>query len=71
MKVLARVCRYEDVEVEVDEKYQVLSDDNIWSKNPDMAKVLSNNLRWDVECEVGDDADVIYIEDMEGIMLFE
>ena len=72
MKVRARVCRYEDVEMEVDEKYRPLSDEyDIWSKDPDRAEELSNDLRWAVEREEGDDTDVIYIEDMNGNMLFE
>ena len=72
MKVRARVCRYEDIEVEVNEKYRPLSSQyDIWSKDPDRAEALSNDLAWDVECEAGDDTDVIFIEDMEGTMLFE
>ena len=71
MKVRARVCRYEDIEVEVDEKYRPLSDEyNIWSKNPDMAENLSNELAQNIE-NSEDDMTVIYVEDMEGNMLFE
>lgn len=71
MKVRARICKYEDFEVEVDEKYRPLSNDNFWSKNSSEANNLSHDLAWDVECEAGDDTDIIYIEDMNGYMLFE
>ena len=70
MKVRANVCRYEDIIVEVDEKYRPLSDYTIWSKNPDMAKNLSNELTRNIE-NSEDDMTVNYIEDMEGNMLFE
>lgn len=71
MKVRARVCRYEDIEVEVDEKYRPLSDEyDIWSKNPDRAEELSIELAQNIE-NSEDDMAVIYVEDMEGNMLFE
>lgn len=71
MKVRARVCRYEDIEVEVGEKYRPLSDEyDIWSKNPDMAENLSNELAQNIE-NSEDDMAVIYVEDMNGNVLFE
>lgn len=73
MKVRARVCRYVDIEVEVSDKFIPLTDDEFWSKCRGSSSYnLSVDLAEEVSKEIGDDeTDVIYIEDMNGNMLFE
>lgn len=73
MKVRARVCRYEDIEVEVSDRFTLLTDDEFLSKcHGSSSYNLSTDLAEKVNEEIGDDeTEVIYIEDMDGNMLFE
>ena len=70
MKVNARIKKVVDIEIEIDDKYQPLSNDAFWSVNPFAAERLSLDMAWDIE-ETEDDIEVIYVEDKNGHMLFE
>ena len=70
MKVRATVKKVVDIEIEIDDKYQPLSNDGFWSVNPFEAEHLSLDMVWDIE-EKEDDIEVICVEDMNGNMLFE
>lgn len=70
MKVRATVKKVVDIEIEIDDKYQPLSNDAFWSVSPFEAEHLSFDMAWDIE-ETADDIEVICVEDMNGHMLFE
>lgn len=70
MKVRATVKKVVDIEIEIDDKYQPLSNDAFWSANPFEAEHLSFDMAWDIE-ETADDIEVICVEDMNGRMIFE
>lgn len=70
MKVRATVKKVVDIEIEIDDKYQPLSNDAFWSVNPSEAERLSLDMAWNIE-ETADDIEVICVEDMNGNMLFE
>ena len=70
MKVHATVKKVIDIEIEIDDKYQPLSNDTFWSVNPFEAECLSFDMAWDIE-ETADDIEVICVEDMNGHMIFE
>lgn len=70
MKVNVRIRKVVDVEMEVDDKYKPLSDDAFWVMNPFKADCLSNEMAADIE-NSEEDIEVIFVEDMNGNMLFE
>lgn len=70
MKVNVRIRKVVDVEMEVDDKYKSLSDDAFWVVNPFKADCLSGEMAIDIE-NSEEDIEVIYVEDMNGNMLFE
>jgi hypothetical protein len=70
MKVNARIRKVIDVEIEIDDKYKPLSDDAFWVTNPHKADCLSGEMAIDIENRE-EDIEVIYVEDMNGNMLFE
>lgn len=70
MKVNVRIRKVIDAEIEIDDKYKPLSNDAFWSVNPFEAERLSLDMAKNIE-ETEDDIEVIYVEDMNGNMLFE
>ena len=70
MKVRAGIKKWVEIEVEVSDKYLPLSHDSIWTDDYHRAIELSNDLGRTVE-NSEDDIEVLYIEDMDGKILFE
>lgn len=70
MKIHARIRKVVDVEMEVDDKYKPLSDDAFWVVDPSKANYLSNEMAVDIESSE-EDIEVIYVEDINGNILFE
>ena len=70
MKVNARIRKVIDIEIEVDDKYQPLSNDAFWVTNPHKADCLSGEMAIDIE-KTEDDIEVIFVEDMNGHMIYE
>ena len=70
MKVRATVKKVVEIEVEVDDRYQPLSNNIFRSVNPFEAEHLSFDMAWDIE-KTANDMEVICVEDMNGNMLFE
>lgn len=73
MKVKCIVRVVTEREVEVDNKFLPLCNDDFWANNNKEANQLSNRLREEVESGLLDDdeTEVIYIEDINGNIIFE
>ena len=73
MKVKCIIRVVTEREVEVNDKFLPLCDDNFWANNNREANQLSNYLREEVESELLDDdeTELIYIEDINGNIIFE
>lgn len=73
MKVKCIIRVVTEREVEVNDKFLPLCDDNFWANNNREANQLSNCLREEVESELLDDdeTELIYIEDINGNIIFE
>lgn len=73
MKIKCIIRVVTEREVEVDDKFLPLCDDNFWANNNREANQLSNRLRKEVESELLDDdeTELIYIEDINGKIIFE
>jgi serine/threonine protein phosphatase PrpC len=73
MKVKCIVSVVTEREVEVDDKFLPLCSDDFWANNNREANQLSNRLREEVNSGLLDDdeTELIYIEDMNGNIIFE
>ena len=73
MKVKCVISVVTEREVEVDDKFLPLSDDNFWANNNREANQLSNHLKEEVENKLleDDEIELIYIEDINGNIIFE
>lgn len=70
MKVNVRIRKVVDVEMEVNDKYKSLSAAAFWVADPFEANCLSHEMATDIE-NSEEDVEVIYVEDMEGNLIFE
>ena len=71
MKIYADVVKRETIELEVDDKFLPLSDDDFWLGNYEEAEELADDLRAIIKGKSGSIYDVLGAELKGGGLLFE
>ena len=71
MKIYADVIKQETVELEVDDKFLPLSDDDFWENNIEEAEELADELRTIIKGKTSAVYDVLSAELKGGGLLFE